>query len=44
MGKHIDKNAENKSCNKRKQKKQYIRPELLRKDKLAEVTGGTIQT
>ena len=41
MSKAIDKNAEGKACSKRKQKKEYIRRELLKKDKLVEISGVT---
>ena len=41
MSKAIDKSAEGKACSKQKQKKEYVRPELLKKDKLVEISGIT---
>ena len=41
---NINKKAKDELRNEQKQKKQYVRPELARKDKLTEVTGLTMET
>ena len=44
MDRNIDKKTKDKLENEHKQKKQYVCPELAKKDKLSEVTGVTMET
>lgn len=47
-GQNVDQNINKKTKgelrNEQKEKKQYVRPELAKKDKLTEVTGLTMET
>ena len=41
MSKAIDKNTEGKAYSEHKRRKKYVRPELIKKDKLVEISGVT---